>query len=80
MRGMSTGSTVEAIIVGEVPVLPGAEEDGLIKEVTPKYLIGKTEEELEEIVLSFGEVNFLYFLSIWKIFNIHGGRVNESET
>lgn len=58
---MSAGSAAETIDAGEIPVLQSADEDGPIKQVTPKYLIGKTQEELEEIVLSFGEVSSFRF-------------------
>lgn len=80
---MSAGSAAEALEAGEIPVLQGTEEDGPIKQVTPKYLIGKTQEELEEIVLSFGEVSFLFFRfdledSLHTL--MHGGRINESDT
>jgi hypothetical protein len=70
VRGMASGSAAEAVEAAEIPVLKGTEEDGLSQEVVPKYLIGKTQEELEQIVLSFGEVSFLMFLSMWKVFQI----------
>ena len=59
---MAAGSAAEAFEAGEIPILKGSEEDGLSQQVVPKYLIGKTQEEMEEIVLSFGEVSFLIFL------------------
>lgn len=61
---MSAASAVETAEAGDIPVLQDAQEDAPTKQVTPQYLIGKTQEELEEIVLSFGEVGLLLFVPI----------------
>lgn len=58
IRGMAAGSAAEVLEPAEVPGLPVKEEERPSKPVTPKYLIGKTQEELEDIVLSLGEVSF----------------------
>ncbi|KAG0576652.1 hypothetical protein KC19_5G096400 [Ceratodon purpureus] len=58
IRGMTTESAVEAVEAGEIPVLKGTGEGDLSQQVTRKYLIGKTQEELEGIALSFGEQKY----------------------
>ncbi|XP_024379512.1 uncharacterized protein [Physcomitrium patens] len=58
IRGMAAGSAAEVLEPAEVPGLPVKEEERPSKPVTPKYLIGKTQEELEDIVLSLGEQKY----------------------
>lgn len=58
IRGMAAGTAAEAVETSEIPITKSTEDDDVSLEVIPKYLIGKTQEELEEIVLSFGEVSF----------------------
>lgn len=58
IRGMAAGTAAEAVETSEIPITKSTEDDDVSLEVIPKYLIGKTQEELEEIVLSFGEQKY----------------------
>lgn len=71
IRAMTVGSATESsVATGEILVTkaaPGvAGEDTSVQKGSPKYLIGKTQEELEEIAIGLGEVRLHFWASCYK--------------
>lgn len=71
IRAMTVGSATESsVATGEILVTkaaPGvAGEDPSVQKGSPQYLIGKTQEELEEIAIALGEVRFHFWASFYK--------------
>lgn len=71
IRAMTVGSATESsLATGEIlgtKAAPGvAGEDTSVQKGSLQYLIGKTQEELEEIAIALGEVRLHFWASCYK--------------